>query len=88
MSESIGIAVQVLSDWRVIAVAVATLLVWTLLRYVGVVYRKPRLPSSKKAGGRAVAGKGAASKAPRKAAPAQAAAGPEAGEGDDEEMVE
>lgn len=34
---------RVLSDWRVVFIAVATILAWAALRYVGMVYdRRPR----------------------------------------------
>jgi len=34
---------SVLKDWRVIAATVAILLLWALLRYVGVVFRRIKL---------------------------------------------
>jgi len=34
---------SVLKDWRVIAATVAILLLWALLRYVGVVFRRLKL---------------------------------------------
>jgi hypothetical protein len=34
---------SVLKDWRVIAATVAILLLWALLRYVGVVFRRMKL---------------------------------------------
>jgi hypothetical protein len=38
-----SISLRVLSDWRVIAIALLTLGVWAVLRYVGMVYRRPVL---------------------------------------------
>jgi hypothetical protein len=34
---------SVLKDWRIIAITVAILLAWALLRYVGMVFRSTRL---------------------------------------------
>lgn len=48
MGESLEIAIMVLSDWRVIAVAVGTIILWALLRYVGSVYRRPKLPAKRR----------------------------------------
>ncbi len=46
------LSLQVLADWRIIAVALGSILVWALLRYVGMVYyRRPkpkRRPSAAK----------------------------------------
>lgn len=42
--ESLELALLVLKDWRVIATTIAVLLAWSILRYVGLVYRRPRLP--------------------------------------------
>jgi hypothetical protein len=37
---------RILSDWRIAFIAVATLLAWAALRYVGMVYdRRPRRPA-------------------------------------------
>jgi len=44
MGEGLYIAIQVLSDWRVIVIAVGTFLVWAILRRVGSVYRRPKMP--------------------------------------------
>jgi hypothetical protein len=49
MGESLGIAIQVLADWRVIAVTVATIAIWTTLRQVGLVYKRPKAPAKAKA---------------------------------------
>lgn len=41
----LGIAIQVISDWRVIFITVTVLLLWAALRYIGSVYhRRPRRP--------------------------------------------
>ncbi len=43
LSGYLSLFARVLSDWRVLFIAVATLLAWTALRYVGMVYdRRPR----------------------------------------------
>lgn len=68
LSEMLAIAIKVIADWRVVLVTVGVLLVFAILRYVGLVYHKrprtrPRPPS---------AGPGAAS-----AGGGRAAAGPE-----------
>jgi len=61
--ESLELALLVLKDWRVIATTLAVILAWSILRYVGLVYRRPRLPSP--AGLRAkAAAKAATAKAP------------------------
>ncbi len=44
VAEYVKLSLTVLQDWRVVATAVFVLLAWTLLRYVGLVYRKPRPP--------------------------------------------
>jgi hypothetical protein len=40
LPETLELSLKVLEDWRVIAIAVAVLLLWAALRYVGSVYRK------------------------------------------------
>lgn len=40
MTETINLCVKVLSDWRVDFIALAVLLIWAALRYVGSVYRR------------------------------------------------
>jgi hypothetical protein len=50
----IALCLGVLSDWRVIAVALGSLVLWSILRYVGMVYyrRAPfRPPAGPKGGG-------------------------------------
>jgi hypothetical protein len=43
VSEYLALFARVLSDWRVPFIAVATILAWAALRYVGMVYdRRPR----------------------------------------------
>ncbi len=43
LAQSLSIALKVLSDWRVLFIALAAILVWAALRYVGIVYsRAPR----------------------------------------------
>lgn len=46
----LSLILGVLKDWRAIAVAVLVLLSWALLRYVGMVFRGPRvaLPPSRR----------------------------------------
>jgi hypothetical protein len=53
LSEMLSIALKVISDWRVVFITVAVLVVFTILRYVGIVYHKrprtrarPPLPTS------------------------------------------
>ncbi len=66
LTESLSIAIKVLADWRVIAIAIAVLLVWAALRYVGSIYhRRPKVASRptapiKKAAPAASAGRRAA----------------------------
>jgi hypothetical protein len=46
ISEYLSLFARVLSDWRVPFIAVATILAWAALRYVGMVYdRRPRRSS-------------------------------------------
>ncbi len=46
VSEYLALFARVLSDWRVPFIAVATILAWAALRYVGMVYdRRPRRSS-------------------------------------------
>ncbi|MDA8427533.1 MAG: hypothetical protein M0Z80_15510 [Treponema sp.] len=45
-----ALSMQVLSDWRVVFVALGSIIVWSILRRVGVVYhagprRRPQAPS-------------------------------------------
>jgi hypothetical protein len=43
LSGYLSLFTRVLSDWRVVFIAVATILAWAALRYVGMVYdRRPR----------------------------------------------
>lgn len=68
LSEALSVSFQVLSDWRVDFVALAVIVAWAILRYVGSVYHRrararprpaPPLPPSAGAaqarGGRAAA---------------------------------
>lgn len=43
LTETLELSLKVLADWRVDAVAIAFILAWAALRYVGSVYRR-RLP--------------------------------------------
>jgi len=44
LSETLALSLKVLADWRVVVIAVAVLLLWAALRYVGSVYRKRSRP--------------------------------------------
>jgi hypothetical protein len=56
LDEAVTLSFKVLADWRVIFIALAIILAWAALRYVGLVYRKkqrrpprppkPRAPAS------------------------------------------
>jgi len=49
LEAAMALSLKVISDWRVILVTIATLLVWAALRYVGSIYHKrspPRKRSS------------------------------------------
>lgn len=43
LAGTLALSIKVLSDWRVIFIAAAVVLLWAVLRYVGSVYRN-RLP--------------------------------------------
>jgi len=50
LQEALGLALKVISDWRVLFIAFAVILAWMALRYVGIVYRKkPRVQPRKAA---------------------------------------
>ncbi len=43
MTDYIGLSIAVISDWRVIAATLGLIIMWAILRYVGMVYnRSPR----------------------------------------------
>jgi hypothetical protein len=51
LQEAFAIAIKVIADWRVIFIAIAVMLAWAALRYVGSVYHKrprasPRPPAA------------------------------------------
>lgn len=60
LAGTLAVSIKVLSDWRVLFIAVAVILLWATLRYVGSVYRNrsprrkgPRIvPSPKMASSR------------------------------------
>jgi hypothetical protein len=67
VSDYIALFARVLSDWRVPFIAVATILAWAALRYVGMVYdRRPRRSSPRPMMPRPASPR---SRAPRAAAP-------------------
>jgi hypothetical protein len=81
LKEALALALKVLADWRVIFIAVAIVLAWVALRYVGIVYhRRPR------ARPRPVAP--SAASAPKAGGTASGRGGPSEGESGDEGMVE
>jgi hypothetical protein len=45
--ESISVTLSVLGDWRMILVTIVTILTWALLRYVGMVYRRKKIPGGR-----------------------------------------
>jgi hypothetical protein len=69
LNATFQLALKVLTDWRVIAITAAVLLLWAALRYVGSVYRSrpafqaSRFASLKPKPGPAGKGSGGASKA-------------------------
>ncbi len=65
--EYLDLSLAVLADVRVIGAAVAILISWSLFRYVGLVYKKPRPPSAR------VAAKGATNRGAKARASAPAA---------------
>jgi peptidoglycan/LPS O-acetylase OafA/YrhL len=40
LAETISVSLKVLSDWRVASIALAVILAWAALRYVGSVYHR------------------------------------------------
>jgi hypothetical protein len=67
VAEYLALFAKVLSDWRVPFIAVATILAWAALRYVGMVYdRRTRRSSPRPAAPRPASPR---SRAPRPAAP-------------------
>lgn len=62
---AIAVSLKVLADWRVIAIAVGTLLLWAALRYVGTVYHK-RIPTRPRASAPGPAREPAARGAPQR----------------------
>jgi len=68
LAESLALSIKVIADWRVLLMAVLTLLVVAALRYAGSVYRsvsgpKRRAPSPAVAQAKAAKGRGAKPKA-------------------------
>jgi hypothetical protein len=58
LSDMLNVALKVIADWRVVAISIAMLVVFALLRYVGLVYHKrpkvrarPSIGASEKAAG-------------------------------------
>jgi hypothetical protein len=67
LAQGLSIAIKVLADWRVVFIALAVIVVWAALRYVGSVYhRRPKTkPRPPPAPAGAEAGAGAKARAGR-----------------------
>jgi len=49
LNELFALSIKVLSDWRVIGITIAIILLWAALRYVGMVYHKRASPQRRSA---------------------------------------